>query len=215
MRTWSPGHRCLSRSTMRLSGPVTPAGGSALPGLNWAKIGQPRQMMVERQETVVAVVAVEEAALLAALHRIAGQVDFEHESGRTTVSPGIDERLERRCLQGVRIMADPAVAIRRAARRRMFDPVQRALRRQRRAVLAMPLELAGEQGQNRVVPQLVVVVEVFVSHGDPHDALRHQRLDRVLDETGIAVVGEATPPPSPGARSSGRPREAATPPRSK
>ena len=55
----------------------------------------------------------------------------------------------------------------------------------------MSLELAGEQGQNRVVPQLVVVVEVFVSQGDAHDALPHQRPDRVFRETGIAVVGEA------------------------
>ena len=56
----------------------------------------------------------------------------------------------------------------------------------------MSLELAGEQRQNRVVPQLVVVVEVFVSQGDAHDALPHQRPDRVFRETGIAVVGEAT-----------------------
>ena len=55
----------------------------------------------------------------------------------------------------------------------------------------MLLELAGERGQNRVVPQLVVIVEVFISKGDPHDALCHQRPDRVLDEAGIAVVGEA------------------------
>ena len=50
------------------------------------------------------------------------------------------------------------------------------------------LELAGEQGQNRVVAQLVMIVEILISEGKAHDALPHQRLDRVLRETGIAVV---------------------------
>ena len=38
---------------------------------------------------------------------------------------------------------------------------------------------------------IVAVEAVFVSQGDAHDALPHQRPDRVFRETGIAVVGEA------------------------
>ena len=111
--------------------------------------------------------------------------------GRPPFQESMNE-VEQHGLQRVRIMADPVVAARFATRGRVFKPVQGALPRQRRTVLPMSIELAGEQRQNRVVPQLVVVVEVFVSQGDAHDALPHQRPDRVFRETGIAVVGEAT-----------------------
>ena len=140
----------------------------------------------------MAVVAVEEAALLAPVDLVVGRVDVEHQARRPPALPRVDERLEQHGLQRVRIMADPVVAARFATRGRVFKPVQGALPRQRRTVLPMSLELAGEQRQNRVVPQLVVVVEVFVSQGDAHDALPHQRPNRVFRETGIAVVGEAT-----------------------
>ena len=39
--------------------------------------------------------------------------------------------------------------------------------------------------------QLVVVVQVLVAERDADDALHHQRLDTVLDQSGIAAVGEA------------------------
>ena len=137
------------------------------------------------------VIAVVEAALLAAVDLVVGRVDVQHEPGRPPPLPGVDERLEQHGLQRVRIVFDLVVAARLATRGRVFEPVQSALPRQWGTVLPMSLELAGKQGQNRVVPQLVVVVEVFVSQGDAHDALPHQRPDRVFRETGIAVVGEA------------------------
>ena len=103
----------------------------------------------------MAVVAVEEAALLAPVDLVVGRVDVEHQARRPPALPGVDERLEQHGLQRVRIMADPVVAARFATRGRVFKPVQGALPRQRRTVLPMSLELAGEQRQNRVVPQLV------------------------------------------------------------
>ena len=51
-----------------------------------------------------------------------------------------------------RIMADPVVAARFATRGRVFKPVQGALPRQRRTVLPMSIELAGEQRQNKSRP---------------------------------------------------------------
>ena len=141
----------------------------------------------------MAVVAVEEAALLAPVDLVVGRVDVEHQARRPPAFPRVDERLEQHGLQRVRIMADPVVAapVRHSGARVQAgsgcsspptahspSDVPRACRR-----------AAPEQGS---VPQLVVVVEVFVSQGDAHDALPHQRPDRVFRETGIAVVGEAT-----------------------
>ena len=56
------------------------------------------------------------------------------------------------------------------------------------ASAAQPLrpspELAGQQGQQGIVPQEVMVVEIFVSQGDAGDALRDQRAHRVLVRRG-------------------------------
>ena len=127
---------------MRPSGPVTPRAGSALPGLSWAKSGRPPQVMYSRQEAVVAVVAVEEPALLAAVHLVVGRVDVQDEPRRRLALPRVDERLHEHRLQRIRIVVDPVLAAELAAAGRMFETVQRALARQRRAALPASLELA-------------------------------------------------------------------------
>lgn len=50
------------------------------------------------------------------------------------------------------------------------------------------LEPVGQQDQQRVVAQVIVVDEVFVAQSDGGDALRHQRPQRVYPERGIAVI---------------------------
>ena len=130
-------------------------------------------------------------ALLATVDLVVGRVDVEHESGWPLLLPGVDERLEQNGLQCVHIVLDPVVASRRPRGRRMFQTVEGALAGQRRAVLAAAFELAGQQRQQWIVAQLVVVVEILVSQGNAHDALGHQRADRVLCQAGIAVIGEA------------------------
>ena len=87
-------------------------------------------------------------------------------------------------------MLDPVVATGLAAGR-VFQTVQRTLARQRRTAPAAAFEIAGQQGQQGVVAQLVMVIEVLVSQRDPRDPLRHQGIERVLHETGIAVVRKA------------------------
>jgi len=73
----------------------------------------------------------------------------------------------------------------------VLQPVQRALARQGRAVGTARLQLAGEDGQHRVAPQLVVVNQILVAERDPEDALADQRGDRVLDPLRVAGIGEA------------------------
>jgi hypothetical protein len=73
----------------------------------------------------------------------------------------------------------------------VLQPVQRALAGQRGAAGAARLQLAGEHGQHRVVPQPVVVDQVLVAKRDAKDALPNQGGDFVLDPLRRPRVAEA------------------------
>jgi hypothetical protein len=42
------------------------------------------------------------------------------------------------------------------------------------------------------LPQLLVIIQVFVTQSQPVDALRQHLVETVLDSLGLAIVGEAT-----------------------
>ena len=73
-------------------------------------------------------------------------------------------------------------------------------------------ELAGKRGHDRIVAQMVVVVEVLVAERDADDTLNDQGFDLVLDHVGCrASVKQAARrrvSPSPGWQhpAAGRPR---------
>jgi len=73
----------------------------------------------------------------------------------------------------------------------VFEPVQGTLARERRAVLAPRLELAGKRRQHRIVTQLVMVDEILVPERDPADALHQHGLDGVLHQLRRPAIGEA------------------------
>ena len=87
-------------------------------------------------------------------------------------------------------MADLVVAV-ATLPRRMLQPVDRALPRQRRAVLALRLQLVGEQRQHRITAKGVVVVDVLVAEGDRDDPLANQGGKRVDHLLGLPMIGEA------------------------
>jgi hypothetical protein len=58
------------------------------------------------------------------------------------------------------------------------------------AVLALRILLADEHGQERVVPQVIVVVDVFLAKAQAEEALLEQFRQRVLNQVGIPVVRE-------------------------
>ena len=60
----------------------------------------------------------------------------------------------------------------------------------------MASSFAGERRQHRVVAELIVVDQILVPERDPEHALRHHRLDRVLDLRLRAVVKETRCEPS-------------------
>ena len=136
---------------------------------------------VEREEAVVAVVAVEGPPLLAAVRLVVGAVDVEHEPGRGRAGPAVDEQLGEQVLKRRGFVADPVV-LARLAFGGVLEPVQRALAGQRRAVPAAAPELAGQEAEHGVAAQVVVIVQVLVAEGEADDALGHQRPDGVLGE---------------------------------
>jgi hypothetical protein len=84
-----------------------------------------------------------------------------------------EQRLDRR-----RVMAH--LVIPRWLRPAQFQPVQRRLAGQRCAVAAPRLQRASHHCQHRIVPQLVVVVQVFIAKRDADHTLHHQRVDAVF-----------------------------------
>jgi len=72
-----------------------------------------------------------------------------------------------------------------------FQPVQRALACNRRAVGPAGFQLAGQDRHHRIVPQLVMVVQIFVAQRNAEHPLANQRADLVFDQLCAAVVREA------------------------
>ena len=73
----------------------------------------------------------------------------------------------------------------------MLEPVQGRFSGQGRAIGAAGHELATEHGQNRIVPQLVVVDQVLIAKRDAEDALADQGRKGVLDLVRITSILEA------------------------
>jgi hypothetical protein len=72
-----------------------------------------------------------------------------------------------------------------------FQPVQRRLAGHRRTVLATAFQLARQHRHHRIVPQLVVIVEVFITQRNPEHALPNQGRHRVFDQIGAATIAKA------------------------
>ena len=129
----------------------------------------------------------EEAALLAAVDLDVGAVDVEDEARGRRAGPGLGEEDGEQVLERLGVVADPVVAA-RLPLGGVLDPVERALAGQCGAVPAGALDLAGDEPQDGIVAQLVVVVQILVAQGEADDALGDEG---VFGEARIPVVGEA------------------------
>ena len=143
---------------------------------------------VQRQIAVVVVVAVEEPPLLMAVQRIVRRVEVEHDLARRP-SMRLDEQVHEQLLDRRLVVADLVVL--RRLRTAQLKTIQRALARHRRTVRTLGLMLAQQHRQQPIVPQMVVVDEVFVAQRQAEHPLADQRADLVLDQIGIAMVLEA------------------------
>ena len=131
----------------------------------------------------------EETALLVAMQRIVGRIQIENDLLRWRLVC-LEEEVDEQALDRARIMPDLVVAV-VGPQRRVLQSVERALARERGAVLALGPELAGQRRQHRVVAQVIVVDQVLVTERDAEHPLRHHRRDRVLDLRLGTVVDEA------------------------
>ena len=96
-----------------------------------------------------------------------------------------EQRLDRRT-----VVADPVIAA-GIAQGCVLQPVQRALASQWRAVAATRLQLASKHGQHRIMPQLVVVVQILVAKRDAEHPLADQGRHLMLDPLRRSRVLEA------------------------
>ena len=101
----------------------------------------------------------------------------------------LHEQVDQEPLDGNRIVTDLVIA--RRLQPAQFQPVQRRLAGNRRAVLASCCQLARQHRHHRVVAQLVVVIEVLIAERDPKHPLRQQGYDLMLDQMLAACVVEA------------------------
>jgi hypothetical protein len=79
-----------------------------------------------------------------------------------------------------------------------FEPVERALASQRLALVLLLMTLLAEHiltpahgGEQRIAPQLVVIVDVLIPQRDAQDALAQHDRQCMLDVALLARIGEA------------------------
>jgi hypothetical protein len=104
----------------------------------------------------------------------------------------LDERRHEQVIHRRMIHRDLLIALRRADRpRAQLQPIQRALARQRRRQLLR----FRQHREERIVPQLLVIVQVLVAQRQSIDPLPHQGRHRVRHTRWIAMILEAAREP--------------------
>ncbi len=137
---------------------------------------------VQRQVAVAVVEAMEEPLRLMAMERDVGRVEIEHNLlGRRCVR--LDEQIAQQRVDLLRLVVDLVIALIAA---RKLQPVQRALARKR--LVERPL--AAQHRHQRIVPQLLVIVEIFVAQRESEDALREHLAQPVHDPIRTPLVGK-------------------------
>jgi hypothetical protein len=118
-----------------------------------------------------------------------GGVEVEHDLPRRRTM-GVQEQVHEQRLDRRAIVADAMVAA-GLARGRVLEAVQGALAGERRAVRTPRFQLAGEDGQHRVMAELVVVDYVLMAKGDAEHPLADQGGHLVPDPLRRPRVAEA------------------------
>jgi len=145
----------------------------------------------------MAVVAVEETALLPSVKRVVGGVHAGDDlTGRLRV--GLDERIRKQPVDRVGIGGDPSVAVGRRPGHARPEPVQRAGTGQRMAPAAPPdpvgardIAAAHRQRQDAAVARPAVVVHVPVARRGPHHPPGDGAPQAVPHHAPVPVAGEA------------------------
>lgn len=143
----------------------------------------------------------EELTELITMNGIIRGIEVDHQFfWDTLLGSHADEKVHQRVLQ----LADPGnnllvTAFGPGSRWGEFQPIQRTLTRQW-LPLVVGIESVGsrdvlasaEKCQQRVTPQSVMIIEIFVPESQPHDALQKKFLDREFNQFLISMVGKTS-----------------------
>ena len=140
---------------------------------------------VQRQIAIAIIVAVKEAPFLVPVQRVVGGVEIEDDLLRW-VPMCFQKQIDKQPLDLCPIPGDPVIA--RQLRPAQLQPVERAFPRQWRAILAAGRQLTGQHRHRRVVAQLVVIDQVFVTQRNPKHPLSDQRHHFVLNQLSCPAV---------------------------
>jgi len=161
-------------------------------------VGSPLWIDTRRQVAVLFVVAVKEAALLLAVQRVVRGVQIQHDPlGRPSVclEKELHEQRFDLCLVGDDLLI-ACLAVR--IRQRQLQPVERALAGQRlaaifrrAAILPRQIPFADQGRQERVVTQLVMIVQILVAQCHAVDSLRYEFLGCMLNQPRRTMVCKA------------------------
>lgn len=102
---------------------------------------------------------------------------------------GIEKQVDKQGFDRRRVIADLMIADR--LQPAQFQPVERRLADQRRAIRTLCFKLAAQHRHDRVMAQLVVIDQVLVAQRNARHSLTHQARHRVFDQIGRPVIGEA------------------------
>jgi hypothetical protein len=151
---------------------------------------------VQRQITVMSVVAVIEPSFLIAVDWIVGGIRIQYDLQRW-LFVRFQKMVHHQTVDRRVITADLFVRILDRSRSGQLQPVQCALSRQRLApvlfhapVISFHIFLAHHYRQCGVRPQLIVIVEIFIAQTQSIGPLSDQFLDRELDESRIAIISK-------------------------
>ena len=192
------GHAFRTRSTIRATSSTAPGRPVDVRGPQPRAEHMRSTEDIQRQIAVVPVVPVEEPPFLLTVQRVVRRIDIQHDARRRR-RVRLDEHVHQQGVEGRFVIGHFLVTVSLGLLRPdQFQPVQRALSRQRgpavclpHPVLARRVRLAHGRRHQRVAPQGVMVVQIFVAQRDGHHTLCHQILDRVFDQTRVPVVLEA------------------------
>ena len=128
----------------------------------------------------------EEAPLLMPMQRIIGGVEIKDDLTRRFFAMRLKEEIDKGVLDGRRIVTDLVIAGGCGAAE--LQTVQRALARHRRTVGPIRSQLSRQNGHDRVMAKFVMIVEVFIAHGQAKHPLADQGPHIVLDQVLPATI---------------------------
>jgi hypothetical protein len=131
---------------------------------------------------------VEEPPFLVPVHGVVGGINIKGDLLRRRFMR-LQEKRDEQALNARRIMGDLVIARCRLAAQ--FKTVEGRLPRHRCAVRSARLQLAGQHRHHRIVPRLVVIVDVLMARRDPEHPPPNQCSDSMFNQFRPPTIDEA------------------------